>query len=152
MTDSSSQALSQRISAVSPTTARVSVRRQQFDVGRPLEFDVEADRVSAVDHALGALGAEVVGGLQDFARRRRLVLDQIEAVVRSTVDHPLAYLEVVGEDGRPRLGGIHVKVYVSTDEAAESVERLWRDTLERLPLVRTLRGAVALELELAITM
>ncbi len=140
-----------RITATGRDVARVSVRRQQFPVGAPIEFDVESPRVAAIEYALGAVGGEIVNGLQAFARRRRVQLDQIEAVVNGELERPLTYLEVVGENGRPRIRHIRVKVYISSSEDEATLRRLWTETLARLPLVCTLEGAVPLEIELTLT-
>ena len=89
--------------------ARVSVRRHQFVVGRPMDFDAESPTVMALECALGALGAELVGGLHEFAGRRRLLLDNVEALVQSEIEDPLVYLEVIGESGRPRIGRVDIR-------------------------------------------
>lgn len=126
-----------RVTANESGAARVSVRRHQFSVGRPLSVDVEDEHVTALEYALGALGAEVVNGLREFAARRRLELDAVEAVVDGDLDNPLLYFEVVGETGHPGLSRIAIKVYVASPHDDDTVRQLWSDTLDRLPLART---------------
>jgi hypothetical protein len=139
-----------RVTATESELARVTVRRQQFQVGRPLELDEESGRIAALEYALGALAAEVVNGLRVFAARRRLDVEAIEALITAELKHALAYLEVVGEAGPPTIGRIRLQVFVaSADEAG--VRRLWGDVLDRLPLACTLRLAVPIEFELSIT-
>jgi hypothetical protein len=139
-----------RVTAGDPDVARVSVRNQQFLVGRPLEFDSASRRIAAVEYALGALAGEVLNGLRHFAWRRRVDLEHAEALVTGDVEHSLAYLEVVGEGGRPRVSDVRVTVFVaSSDEPA--VRRLWNDVLERLPLLGALRSALPVHLELIVT-
>jgi hypothetical protein len=140
-----------RVAASRGGAARVCTRRHQFTAGRPLDFDAESDTVSAFEYALGAVGAELVGGLQAFARRRRIVVDDVEALVTGEVEHALAYLEVVGEPGPPRIGRIHVKLYVSSPEDPQTVRRVLDEAVARLPLVGTLRETVRLEIDLALT-
>lgn len=140
-----------RITATERDALRVSVRRHQFSVGRPIDFDEQAPTVAALEYALGAIGAEIVGGLRAFAHRRRIELDQIEAVVHGEIDNPLMYLEVVGETGRPRIGRVHVKVYVASPEDEHTVRRLLNETLDRLPLVGTWREATRLDIEMTLT-
>lgn len=148
MMDGSSCTL--RVTATESAEVRVSVRRQQFSVGRPIEFDDASPRVAALEYALGAVGGEVVGGFKVFAARRRVAIDHIEAIVTADLERPMAYLEVVGEGGPPRIARIYVKVFLAApDERA--ARRIWDDMLDRLPLVCTLRTAVKLELELTIT-
>ena len=139
-----------RVTAGEQDQARVSVRRHQFLVGRPLDFDAESSAVMAMEYALGALGAELVGGLRLFAGRRRLVLDNVEALVQAEIEDSLVYLEVIGESGRPRIGRVDIKVYVASPETEQLVRHLFEEVLNKLPLVGTFRGAVHLDIQLMI--
>jgi hypothetical protein len=139
-----------RVTADDFDVARVSVRNERFLVGRPLELDPVSRRIAAIEYALGALAGEVLNGLRHFAWRRRVDLDHAEALVSGDVAHGLAYLEVVGEGGRPRISDVRIKIFVaSSDEPA--IRRLWSDVLERLPLLGTLRSAIPVHLELIVT-
>jgi hypothetical protein len=142
--------VSLRVTAPEPNVARVSVGRRQFSIGRPMEFDEASPRVSAIEYALGAVGGEVVNGLRTFANRRRLAIDAVEAVVNGELEHGLTYLEVVGEAGQPKIARIHVKVFVASGDPG-AAGRLFEHVLDRLPLVCTLRAALALTTELILT-
>ncbi len=131
--------------------ARVSVRNEQFLVGRPLELDPASRRIAALELAVGALAGEVINGLREFAWRRRVDVEHVEALVTAELENGLAYLEVVGEEGSPRIARVHIKVFVaSADEPA--IRQLWNDVLERLPLLGTLRSAIPMHLELIVTL
>jgi hypothetical protein len=139
-----------RVTAHEPDEARVSVRKAQFVVGRPLELDAASGRIGALEYALGALAGEVVNGLRHFAWRRRVDVEQVEALVTGELAHGLAYLDVVGEDDPPRLARVHLKVFVaSADEPG--VRALWTHLIARLPLLGTLRAAVPIQLDLIVT-
>jgi hypothetical protein len=130
--------------------ARALVRNQQFLVGRPLELDAGAPRIAAMEYALGALAGEVINGLRYFAWRRRLDIEHAEALITGELEHGLAYLEVVGEEGPPRLSRVHLKVFIAcADEPA--LRRLWTEVEDRLPLLGTLRSAIPVHLELNVT-
>jgi hypothetical protein len=139
-----------RVTAPDLDVARVSVGRRQFSIGRPLEFDEASPRVAAIEYALGAVGGEVVNGLRQFADRRRLPIDAVEAVVTGELDNALTYLEVIGEQGQPKLTRIRIKVFVASGDAA-ATRALFEHMLERLPLVCTLRAVLALTTELIVT-
>jgi len=139
--------VSLRVTAPGLAAARVSVGRRQFSIGRPVEFDDASPQVAALEYALGAVGGEIVNGLREFARRRRIQIDAVEALVSGELEHALTYLEVVGETLPPRLAAISVKVFVSgADETA--IRALFADMLEKLPLACTLRTTVDLRTEL----
>jgi hypothetical protein len=139
-----------RVTGTSPDVARVSVRQQQFDVGRPIEFDAASPRIAALEYVAGAVAGELVTGLSAFAARRRIEIDHVEALIRCDVEHALVYLEVIGERGQPRIARMQVKVFVSAvDEPA--VRQVWTELVDRLPLLGTLRAAFPLDLELMMT-
>ena len=139
-----------RVTAAGPELAHVSVRRQQFAVGRPIEFDGASTRIAALEYALGALAGEVVNGLRVFASRRRIDVDHIEAVVTAELAGETVYLEVVGESGQPGIVRVHLKVFAaSPDEPA--LRRLWLELPDKLPLVCTMRSAFSIDLELVTT-
>ena len=130
--------------------ARVSAGRRHFAIGRPVEFDAASPDVSALEYALGAAGGEIVNGLREFARRRRIEIDAIEALVTGELEEALAYLEVVGETAAPRIGSITVKVFVAAPDGP-AVRALFSEMLERLPLTVTLRRALDFTTELILT-
>ena len=140
-------AISLRVTAPGPGAARVSVGRRQFSIGRPVEFDDASPHVAAVEYVLGAVGGEVVNGLREFARRRRLAIDAVEALVSGELQDGLAYLEVIGEAGRPRLRWIAVKVFVASVDH-EATRALFDEMIERLPLISTLREAAEVDVVL----
>jgi hypothetical protein len=143
-------AMSLRVTAPGSAAAHVSIGRRQFSIGRPVEFDEASPHVAALEYALGAAGGEIVNGLREFARRRRIDIDAIEALVSGELEHALTYLEVVGETHPPRLARITVKVFVlAADHTA--IRTLFADMLDRLPLACTLRTALDLRTELILT-
>ncbi len=139
-----------RVTAGARDVARVAVRRHQFSVGRPIEFDGSSPRIAALEYALGAAGAEVVNGLREFALRRRLQLDGVEAVVSAELEHELVYLDVIGESGHPAIRRLHVKLFVACADAA-AVRALFDEVLQKLPLTQTLSAATRLSTELVVT-
>jgi len=129
----------------------VHVRKHSFQVGVPLSFDIAYDGVTAVEQVLGALGADLVNGLMARAKKCRIEVDSAEATVEARLNNPLVYLDVVGETGHPGVESITARVYVSSFAPHSEIERLWRETLARSPLVNTLRLAVHLDLSIKVS-
>lgn len=129
--------------------ARVFIRKQQIAIGAPISVDDQYPDATALECALGALGAELVNGLRLRAKRARIDLDGVEAVVKANLEDELAALDVMGADGSPGLREISVKVYASCPEE-EALQKVWDGMLERLPLLATFRKSAKLELSLKI--
>ena len=138
-----------RVTAAAGETATALVRRHQFTAGRPLHFDAEYPNIAPIEYALGAVGAEAVNGLRGGARRARLRIDGVEAVVLAELQNPLAYFDVVGIPGHPALARVRLKLYVATPDDPAAVEQLWNRTRPKLPLAGVFDAAGLLDITLA---
>jgi len=124
-----------RVTAVRPSGSTVHVRKHSFPAGAPISFDTEYGAITALEYLLGALGADLVGGIQAVARRRRVEIDDVEAVVHGVLHNPMVYLRVVGEVGDAGIRAIEARV-----------RAVWTEVLEISPTVNTLTRAVTLDL------
>jgi hypothetical protein len=139
-----------RVASDDQRGAVVYARTNRFEVGAPISFDAQAVRSSALEYLLGAIGADLVAGMKERCHRRRLEVDNVEAVVQGELDNALAYLGVVGEEGHTGLKELTIKVYVETLEEEEDIRVAWDEMLTRSPLYRTLAPVVHFNLELHI--
>ena len=140
-----------RVRAIAAGGTTAYARSHAFEVGAALPFDVEGSRVTALEYLLGALGGDLIGGFRTLARQRRLAIDEIEATVDATLDNPLTHLGVVGEEGHPGLERVAIRVHVATLEPEDAVREVWDEAMRRSPLVRTLGGAVQIEVVMTVT-
>ena len=152
MTDYGEMKWSVRVSARDRTSVAVYARKSRFDIGPPLAFDAEDVRTSAFEHLLGAIGADLAFGMKELCHRRRLDVDNVEALVFGELDNPLAHLGVVGEKGHPGLANLAIKVFVETLEEDDDIKKVWAEMLDRSPLYRTFLNAVPFDLQLHIVM
>ncbi len=141
-----------RLRATEKGRATAYVRRQQFEVGRPVQFDEHDAQVSALEYVLAAIGADLINGFTALARRRHLLVDQAEVTVAGTLNNPLVHLSVVGEEGHPGLERVAIKLFVSADADEAMLRGVWQETIERSPLVRTLSPVVEFDLALEVTL
>lgn len=141
-----------RVSATDQGTVRVVARKNLFEVGAPLDFDEDSAHVTALEYGLGALGAELVGGLKRRAESRHMKVDHVEAAVQGELNDPLAAIGVVGAKGHPGFERIRVNVYVSSSERETELERLWQEVLETSPLLRTFQASAKVDVTLQITL
>lgn len=141
---------SARVTSRPDGQADVRVRKRSFEVGAPLTFDNAYDGITAVEQLLGSLGADLVNGLLNRAKKRRVEIDSAEATVEGELDNALMYLDVVGEKGTTAIKRISVRLYVSTFATAGAVKAVWAETLQRSPLANTLKRAVKLDISMKI--
>jgi hypothetical protein len=128
-----------RVAAGPGDGATAYARSRRFTLGAPLAFDEEYPQTTALEHLLAAVGADLVAGFRIMARRRRIALDQVEAVVEGRLQNPLVHLGVVGEAGHPGLESVEVKVYADSPANEDDVRAAWEEALARSPMVHTFR-------------
>jgi hypothetical protein len=132
--------------------ATVFARTHQYSVGAPGQFDAAYDAITALEYVLGAIGTDVVHGLQTLVRKRRIEVDHIEAIVEGELNNPLTYLGVVGESGHPGLERVSVKVNVASLATEAEIRCVWQEMLDKSPLVRTFQPAIRFELRLQVVL
>ena len=135
-----------RVTAAPSKPPHVFSRQHAFEAGEPVSFDAEHPRVTALEYLLGAVGAEVAGGLRLLARKRRLALDAVEVVVHATLHDPRVYLRVIDHRGDAGIARLEVKAYLSSLEDEATIRRLWAELLEIAPVLTTLQKAVVVDL------
>ena len=96
-----------RVRATGTNLATVYARQHRFTVGVPVQFDEQYDQVTALEYALAALGADLVNGFHLAARRRRITLTDVEAVVDRGARQPADVPRRRRRGGPPGLGARH---------------------------------------------
>jgi TusA-related sulfurtransferase len=137
-----------RVRYTGQLTGTVYARNFSFAVGQPASFEEKDAHPSALEHLLGAVGAELTVGLHGECARDGLVLDDVELTVRGTLHNVLAHLGL--EEGDPSLRRLEVKCFASTLEDEARVRAAWERTVRRAPILSTLRKAAEVDLKLSI--
>lgn len=135
-----------RVTAARAPGSTAHARKHSFAIGAPISFDAEYGAITALEYLLGAVGGDLVGGIQAVARRRRVEIDDVEAVVHGVLHNPMVYLRVVGEPGDAGIRAIDARVYISSLDDEARVRAVWAEVLETSPIVNTLSKVVKLDL------
>ena len=125
----------------------VYCRNFSFDVGQPASFEEKDRYPSAVEYFLGAIAAALTTGFATECARAGLEIDDIEISAKCRLENVLAHLGL--EEGDPAFADIELKCFVSTSEAEDRVRQAWDLTVQRSPIVATLRKAHDLKLKLS---
>jgi hypothetical protein len=130
--------------------ARAYARVQAFDVGSQATL-VDADpQPSAVEYVLGALGGDLVRGLDRAASGAGVTLYAVEMTLSGRLDNILVHLGVIGEEGHPGFRSIDGTLYISTDGDQSTIESVWQRTLARSPLYNTLTRCADVTIRLTV--
>jgi hypothetical protein len=139
-----------RVQRTAALVARAYARGQSFDVGSQASVRESDPQPSAVEYLIGALGGDLVWGLERAAEAEGIPLHAIEISLNGRLDNILAHLGVVGEHGHPGLAAIDGTAYIGSDADETSIRRAWHRTLGRSPLYHTLSRCAAVSIALKV--
>jgi len=126
----------------------VYARNFAFDVGQAASFEEKDAHPCALEYLFGALAGSLTSGFATECARDNLEVDDIELSLSGTLENILAHLGL--EEGDPSIAAIEMKCFASTFDDEEKVKSVWQRTLDRSPLVATLKKAVDLQMKLVI--
>ena len=139
-----------RIQRGAAGAVRAYVRTQAFDVGSQASLRETDDSPSAVEYLIGALGGDLVCGLERAAEGMGVSIHAIEISLSGRLDNILSHLGVVGEQGHPGIASIEGMAYVGSDADEAVIERAWQRTLDRSPLYQTLTRCATVSITLKV--
>jgi hypothetical protein len=139
-----------RIQRTTGRLARVYARAQSFDVGSQASLRESDDSPSAVEYAIGALGGDLVCGLERAAEGQGILLHAIEIALNGRLDNILTHLGVVGEEGHPGFAAIDGTAYIGSEADETVIQRAWQRTLDRSPLYQTLSRVAVVTIALRV--
>jgi len=127
---------------------RVLIRNQSFVVDESVDRSGREAGLSALEYALGALGACLGLGFIFNATRRGIAVRNLEVALEGRIDNLLRFLGLEGE-GHPGYREVILKAYVDADADEETLQALWEETVATSPVGNTFARPVALRAELA---
>lgn len=139
-----------RVQRSAAGVTRAYARAQSFDIGSQASLRQLDPQPSAVEYALGALGGDLLLGLDRAASTAGLRVYAIEITLAGRLDNTLVHLGVVGEKGHPGFRAIDGTAYVSADDDPAAIESAWRIALERSPLYNTFTRCASVSIRLAV--
>ena len=139
-----------RIQRTPGGAARAYARARSFDVGSQASLRESDDSPSAIEYAIGALGGDLVRGLERAAEAEGVPLHAIEISLNGRLDNILTHLGVVGEQGHPGFAAIEGTAYIGSDGEEDAIQRAWQRTLDRSPLYHTLTRCAAVTIALKV--
>lgn len=132
------------------SSTKVFARSASAEFGVPFSFDRAEPALTGAENLLGLLSADIVGLFSQVAKQRRLSVDRIEVIAKAELDGSLKYLGVIGAEGTPSYQSFRLKVFIDSPEPVGELEAAWQETVERAPLINTLKRASQVEVEMVL--
>jgi len=137
-----------RARATGHLKSTIYARNFSFDMGQAASFEEKDAHPSALEYLFGALAGSLTTGFASGCARENLEVDDIELTLTGRLDNVLAHMGL--EEGDPSIESIECKCFASTFDDEEKVRAVWQTTIDRSPIVATLKKSVNLQLKLAI--
>ena len=126
----------------------IYTRNFSFDIGQAASFEEKDSNPCAIEYLFGALAGSLTTGFATECARDNLEVDDIELSLNGSLENILAHMGL--EDGDPSVKKIELKCYASSFDDEEKVKAAWQRTVNRSPVVATLKKSVELQLKFVI--
>lgn len=114
------------------------VRGHIVKVGEPLPLLGDDSAPNPTEVAQAALAACINVGIQAIAQHRGVTLTKIDLDIEGIIDiSPTWGIGDTGENKRPGVSDVHVKVDVDGDADTETLQKIVDDAIEWSPVVNT---------------
>ena len=123
------------------------VRNHTFRVDEPSHLTGQDEAPNSMEYVLGAFGACLATGFVLLASKKGIVIRNMEVTLDSQQDNVFTFLGLGGE-GHSGFSGITAKLFVQADADAETLRRVWEETVETSPVGNSLARSVPITPEL----
>jgi TusA-related sulfurtransferase len=126
----------------------IYTRNFSFDIGQAASFEEKDTFPCAIEYLFGALAGSLTTGFASECARDNLEIDDIELSLSGSLNNILAHMGL--EEGDPSVQDIEMKCFAATFDDEEKVKAAWQRTVNRSPLVATLKKSTRLQIKFVI--
>jgi len=126
----------------------IYARNFSFEMGQAASFEEKDRYPSGLEYFFGALAGSLTTGFATECARENLEVDDIELSLSGSLTNILAHMGL--EEGDPAVKSIDLKCFAATFADEDRVKAAWQRTVDRSPLVATLKKCIDLQLKFVI--
>ncbi len=117
--------------------SKAYVRNHTFYIDEPADLAGVDTAPNAVEYVLSSLGACLTVGFVLNATKKNIKIEDLEVSLEGRIDNILTFLGL-SEEGHPGYREIVAKLYVKSPADKQTLEEVWKETLETSPVGNTL--------------
>lgn len=134
----------------SSTSTKVFARKHCAELGASFSFDNAEPSMTGAETLLGLLANDVLDQFATVSRKRRLVVDRLEATVSAELCDSLRLLGVIGASGTPRYDSFNIRVYIDSGDDSKELKNAWDEAILRAPLLNTLKQSSEVHIDMQV--
>lgn len=131
---------------------KVYTDRNKFEIDALHSFDIEHEGITSMSYFLGSILSSCILSAIKYLSEHDIELDEIEGTIEAVLTNPLRMIPVQGYDDPSNIEDIKIKLYYYADHDEEEVQALIRESQDLNPIVRLIKQAsdVSIEIEMVI--
>ncbi|MCI5674736.1 MAG: hypothetical protein MR314_01015 [Ezakiella sp.] len=115
-----------------------------FVVDSSISFDSEAENISAINYFMGSLLSSIMLMSVKKAKKRDVIIEEIEGKIEFKLNNPLNALDVRGYYENSYIDYIDIKIYYYADGDEESNNLLLTQLLDENPIYNLIKKTTSL--------
>lgn len=118
-------------------------QKSGLTVDEAFSFDSEKEAFTSLDYFVSAVLSEILLSMKKLARKKNIIIQDLEAKAKLTIQNPMYLLSVVGYEDKASIAALEIDIYFfSFLEEAEKAQFL-QEVLDRTLIYNTLSSFVS---------
>lgn len=124
---------------------RVYNNKNFLDVDSEINFDIDKDSLSSLEYFSASLIGGILHSIVANAKRKDILIEDLEGRVSFTLKNPLVLLGVNGYEESPKITNCTIKIYAYSDLDDEELEKFCLSSLSKCFMYETLKETIGIK-------
>jgi len=129
------------------SAVKVYTNKNSFVTEKQISFDSEYEQISSVEYFAGSVLSSVMLTLLEQSKKKGSIIEEIEGVLKLSLENPLSLLGVRGYDEEPYIRKITMTVYLFAELEDDEFDEFCFHALKKSPIYNTLKKSMELEIQ-----
>ncbi len=127
---------------VSKDIVKVYNEKTSIAVDSSISFDSEKEEFTSIDYFVSSIVSEIILTMMKVAKKKHVILQDIEAKASVDIDNPMYLLNVIGFEDESKIKKIDVDVYFFSFLENDELDEFLKEVLGRTLIYNSLKNLI----------
>lgn len=127
---------------VSDDIVKVYNEKSSIPIDSHISFDSEKEEFTSIDYFVSAIVSEIILTMIQLAKRKNIILQDIEAKASLDMDNPMYLLNVIGYDDKSKIKSINIDIYFFSFLEGRDLDDFLKEVLDRTLIYNSIKNLI----------
>lgn len=127
------------------SSVKIFTNNNSFQIEKQISFDTDYQEISSIEYFAGSVLSSIMLTLLEQSKKRGSMIEEIEGVLKLSLENPLSLLGVKGYDQEPIIKKMSITVFLYIELEENDFDDYCHQLLKKCPIYNTLNRTMELE-------